>query len=721
MFTSSYFAPVILKAKDGRELLEILPYLFLDEPEGRELELEDIFFHPNPAELLDSSALNETPQRTEIELDEGFFAMAIMLLADCVGFTARSTHFHHENMGGPYFAPALVAHAVHFGRIDTRGIPYVDRVRQAFLNAEVANSTTDMSEEMNELILASTWLSAIPHIRPWEFYRKISADDLTYWNISEEVCNVIEKLDQSRFETVRAQKLALNADVAAKTVRLAYLCELSSRPIKIELFDPFSRADESLDRFIPDRPFLRDRYVFSVQAEVRELGVSKETDEWFVDCVNTPPTSMRGPYASDESEAIIGRALESFRPRWTIPPEDDVFDIAKAAVDIVSIGKLPETIDVDVLVVAQTIAHVLYNARDVLPLPPVVEVSLLDITRRQIESTTGLYFDARNLPNGYVQEKAEAAFALVQLASAHRHHTEMFDWIGIVRNLSDDEYSFLGTITQLFGNFTFEDRLFGNDRAALHEFTQGNFWGIYKTVIGEFEARVDPFSGIQDGIEPDSDLLEHFISDNFFDSHFDKSRRGFDRLDALWLQHRGNLDFWNKISERSGGEKVIQVRDVFVGLGSFLWRLAIDSRSPVSASLRADVFGLEIRLTQVHGAIEVEVFAWSDIPSPLVEFAQGIASKGWKFTPFDYRGLPISTQLFKRVSTDNQFDGGEWSLTSFLEEWTAIVGVGGFKLRSSSENPATDLKVRLWSTDDWAQTRLSVRQSWMEYFMRDLP
>jgi hypothetical protein len=123
----------------------------------------------------------------------------------------------------------------------------------------------------------------------------------------------------------------------------------------------------------------------------------------------------------------------------------------------------------------------------------------------------------------------------------------------------------------------------------------------------------------------------------------------------------------------------------------------------------------------VHGAIEVEVFAWSDIPIPLAEFAQGIASKGWKFTPFDYRGLPISTQLFKRVSTDNQFDGGEWSLTSFMEEWTAIVGVGGFRLRSSSENPATDLKVRLWSTDDWAQTRLSVRQSWMEYFMRDLP
>jgi hypothetical protein len=721
MFTSSYFAPVILKAKDGRELFEILPYLFLDEPEGRELEVEDIFFHPNPEEMLDPEHLSSTPQRTEIELDEGFFAFAIMLLADCVGFTARSTHFHHENMGDPYFAPALVAHAVHFGRIDTRGIPYVDRVRQTFLNAEVANSTTDISEEMNELILASAWLSAIPHIGPWEFYRKISADDLTYWNIAEEVCNVIEKLDPSRFETVRAQKLALSADVAAKTVRLAYLCELSSRPVKIELFDPFSRADTRIDRFIPDRPFLRDRYVFSLQAEVCELGVSKDTDKWFVDCMNTPPASMRGPYASDESEAIIGRALEWFRPRWTIPPVSDVFDIANAAVDIVSTGKLPETIDVDVLVVAQAIAHILYSARDVLPLPPVVELSLLQVTRRQIESSTGFYFDALDLPDGYVQKKAEAAFALVQLVSERRHHTELFDWFGIVRNLSDDEYAFLGIITQLLGDFAFGDRLFGDNRAALHEFRQEHFWEIYKTVIGEFEARVDPFAGIEDGIAPDSDLLERFISDHFFDSHFDKSQRGFDRLDQLWVQHRGNRDFWNKISERSGGENVIQIRDVVVGLGPLLWRMAMDARSPVSASVHSAFFGLEIRLTRALGAIEMEVFAWSDMPSPLVEFAEGISAKGWEGTPFDYRGEPISTQLFKRVSTDNRFDGRESSLTTFLEEWTAINGGSEFRLRGSSEKQSPYLKARLWSADAWAQTRLSVRQSWMEYLIGDLP
>lgn len=720
MFTSSYFAPVILKTKDGRELLEILPYLFLDEPVGRALEIEDIFFHPNPEEFLDYSDLTATPPRTEIELDEGFFAFAIMLLADCVGFTARSTHFHHENMGDPYFAPALVAHAVHFGRVDPRGIPYVDRVRQAFLNAEVANSTTEISEEMNELILASAWLSAIPHIRPWEFYRTISSDDLTYWNIAENVCNVIEKLDVSRFETVRSQKLALVGDSAAKTVRLAYLCELSSRPMKIELFDPFSRADTRIDRFIPDRPFIRDRYVFSLQSEVRELGLSKETDNWFVDCMNTPPTSMRGPYASDESEVLIGKAFEWFRPRWIVPHARDVGDISAAAIDILVAGTVPENVGSDVLVVAQTIAHVLLDPRLTTSLLPMVEISLLELIRLPIPDWGGSNFDAQNLPDGFIEQKALYASRLLERLSDSSDRFDFANLLPLVRGLSDDEFCFLGAVTAMLGEFELVNRVLGENRTALEIFRSERFWGVYKTFGEAIQERVDPFSTYEEGIAPDTDVYERFVSNHFFESRFDPSHAAFDFLDALWSQHHGNIDFWDKISERSGGENVIQNRDVFVGLGSSLWRIAIDSRCPVSASIHTRFFGLVIRLTNAFGAVEIEVFAWSDMPSPLVEFAEGISEKGWTGTPFDYRGQPISTQLFKRVLTDDRFDSGEVSLTTFLDDWTAINGGSEFRLRSFSENQAPDLKVRLWSADDWAQTRLSARQSWMERLIGDL-
>jgi hypothetical protein len=273
----------------------------------------------------------------------------------------------------------------------------------------------------------------------------------------------------------------------------------------------------------------------------------------------------------------------------------------------------------------------------------------------------------------------------------------------------------------MLGDFQFVNRVLGENRTAMGIRQSEGFWGVYKTFGEALQERIDPFSRYEEGIAPDADLDEQFVRGYFSQSRFDLSSAAFDFLDALWSQHNRSLDFWNTISERSGGENIIQIQDAFVGLGSFLWCLAIDSRSPVSASIHTRFYGLEIRLTNALGAVEIEVFAWSEMPSPLVEFAQGIASKGWKFTPFDYRGQPISTQLFKRVLTDDRFDSGELSLTNFMEAWTAIVGRSEFRLRSSSENQDPELKVRLWSADDWAQTRLSVRQSWMEHFMRDLP
>ena len=708
MFSSFYFAPAILETTNGETVWEVLPRLFYRPSLRTEIEVEDFFCHEHPEDFVHPRFLVDAPSRADLEIDEAMVIHLVDLLSKSVGFTARSTHLHNESYLDPYFVPALVAHGVHFRQLDQRGIPYIDRVRQAFLNAEVANSVTDIDEETNEVILAASWLSATPYLRHNEFYRKITIDDIDYWNIEERIVNVLRKLDW-KGESQVANRDSLASDSSAKTVRLAYLAELSSRPIKIPPVQDFLAAGQG--EWLPTALEQLDKYQFEIQSEILELGIVAERDDWFYQCVEVPPTSMRGPFASDESEIQIKHAPGLSMGRWTIP----VANVGWVPGNIVDLFENPSSFDKQdgaTQIGAVFLASFLLEWEQLSIIPPVAQIDLLEISQFAIAETSDHLVNLSDLPAQFVQSKISMVKQLlacglrISAITADNGTLQSF-----LNELTDDEMVYLTIVTQSLDSSTFLHWLFAGSQNHLPPGSLSpHFWELYKTLAMAVSDRgkAAEIAGVVTNL--DAKQVNEWMESAFRDGIY----VGSDRIDFM-------LDVaWKLSSEGVGNDSTRRIRDTvlplmgnsekILALCRLVWDLAQFARHEISVAVEVPYLFLEFRIRRVAREVVISCFAENDLPSPLAEFGRDMEGRGWNRTPFSLSGSQrIGMQFEKRSGRFDTFN----FLTEFVYLWCRQNGDPWSNSAASVGSFPRPFQVRAWSRDQWVQLRMNQRIGWI--------
>lgn len=708
MFSSLYFAPAVLETTDGETVWEILPRLFYRPTSGSEIEIVDFFVHERPEEFISPRYLVDAPSRADLEIDEAMAIHLTDLLAHEVGLTARSTHFHNESYLGPYFVPALVAHGVHFGQLDQRGIPYIDRMRQTFLNAEVANSVTDLDEEANELILAASWLCATPYLRPHEFYRKITIDDIDYWNVEQPVVNVLRKLDW-KSERQGGKRNSLSSDTAARTIRLAYLAELSSRPIKIPPVQDFLAVNQ--DERLPSTIERLDKYQFKIQSEILELGVVSEHDDWFYQCVDTPPTSMRGPYASDESEIQIRQSRSFYKPRWTLPAVDTDWSPGNP----LEVFKNPSTFyqhDGATQIGAAVISGFLLSWEHVSMIPPVAQIALLDASQCEIAESKGPLVDLTDLTDQFVPHKISMIQKLFSDALRFAETNVFENHIQtLLEELTDDELVYLKILTQTLGSSPFSHWLFAGEQSQdLTHALPPHFWTVYKTVAMAISDRGETAESLVHAAKYDAQWAERFLVDAFRDGKYEGTHRNDSELDGAWYSKTSS----NKTEViRVKPDRIVAQIDNMERIAGFcrlVWALAEFAREEISVSLEVPRLFLEFRIRKDDGETIVSCFAENDFPSPLAVFGRKMEARGWKRTPFSQSGPQrIGIQFEKRGV---RIEAGNF-LAEFVDGWCCQNGDPWSRSKASAGTVPRPFQVRAWSRDQWAQQRMNLRIAWI--------
>jgi hypothetical protein len=271
----------ILVTHDYKEVIEVLPFVFIDKAD---LDLT------NPSLFFDRFAnLTEPQGNNQVELTESIFLKALWLLRENI--PASKVGPDLDVFDGSVGFAALIATAVHLEQRDKLGFPYIEHPRRVYLNSKWALNEPNFSDQLRIFGYQAAWLHDVLEDSADNFYRPITPQDLSNWGFTKRVISIVEKLTrlpEHRANGSHSYYEGIRLDAIAREVKLADIADNLST-WRVELLPEAKRQQ------------LASKY----RNASEELALTTdETDSWFTRRVNNLVANV---FALPESELQLKR------------------------------------------------------------------------------------------------------------------------------------------------------------------------------------------------------------------------------------------------------------------------------------------------------------------------------------------------------------------------------------------------------------------------------